>query len=154
LYNFWRNFEALPRFMSHLESVKVTDPTHSHWVAKGPAGTRLEWDAEITGDIPNKMISWRSLPPADVDHSGSVTFEPARGNRGTVLRVEMIYRPMAGAMGARVARLFGQSPEKQVQIDLLHLKQLLETGEVATTEGQPAGRSRSTSLKFDEPTRA
>ncbi len=154
LYRFWHDFQNFPRFMRHLESVEITGEKRSHWVAKGPAGTRVEWDAEIISDHPNEVIAWRSLEGADVDNAGSVRFERAPGGRGTIVKVEFQYRPPAGKVGATVARLFGQAPEKQVKLELLHFKQLIETGEIARTEGQPAGRTRSTSLKHDEPVRA
>jgi uncharacterized membrane protein len=99
--------------------------------AKGPAGTRIEWDAEIINEHSNELIAWRSLPGSDVDHAGSVRFEPATGERGTTVKVEMRYEPPAGMLGATVARLLGQSPGKQVKIDLLRFKQLMETGEIA-----------------------
>jgi uncharacterized membrane protein len=150
LYNQWHNFQQLPRFMSHLISVEPLEGKRSHWVAKGPAGSRAEWDAEIIQDHPNELIAWRSLENADVDNAGSVRFERARGGRGTVVRVQLEYRLPAGRIGARVAQLFGEAPEKQIAVDLLRFKQMVETGEVARTEGQPAGRSRSTSRKYDD----
>ncbi len=154
VFSMWRNFERFPEFMSHLESVKVMDNKRSHWVAKGPARTKVEWDAEIVEERPNQMIAWGSLPEADVDNSGHVTFTPARGNRGTVVQVELFYRPPAGSLGRMVAKIFGESPEKQMAVDLMRFKQLIETGEIARTEGQPAGRSRSTSRKYDDFVRA
>lgn len=150
LYRFWRDFENLPRFMKHLESVEVVDQRLSHWVAKAPAGTSVEWDAEITDDQPNRRIAWRSLVDAAVQNRGFVEFEPATGQRGTVVRVEIQYRPPAGKLGALVAKLFGREPEQQVREDLRRFKRLMETGEVITTEGQPAGRSSSLSWKYDE----
>jgi uncharacterized membrane protein len=152
LYRFWRNFETLPRIMNHLISVLEFAPGRSHWVARGPGGLRLEWDAEITADRPNELIAWCSLEGADVDNAGCVRFEPARGGRGTVVRVEMDYQPPAGMIGATIARLFGESPDKQVAVDLHRLKQLMETGEIARTLGQPAGagRERGISKKYDE----
>ncbi len=134
VYQFWRNFENLPRFMSHLESVHVIDERRSHWVAKGPAGMRVEWDAEITEDRPNQSISWRSLEDADVENYGTVRFEPAPGKRGTVVRVELEYNPPAGALGAGIAKLFGEAPEQQVKGDLYRLKQVLEIGEVVHSD--------------------
>jgi uncharacterized membrane protein len=122
-------------------------------VAKGPGGTPVEWDAEIISDKPNDLISWHSLEGADVDNAGSVRFERAPGGRGTIVRVKMQYRPMAGKLGTAVATLFGQAPEKQVKVDLYRFKQVMETGEVARTEGQPAGRSSGTSRKFDDAVR-
>jgi uncharacterized membrane protein len=150
LYDFWHNFEALPLFMNHLESVKQNGDGHSHWVAKGPAGTQVEWDAEIIEDKPNEYIAWRSLEGADVDNTGSVRFERAPGGRGTIVRAEVDYHPPAGVLGATVAKLFGEDPEKQIHVDLHRFKQIMETGEIPTTEGQPAGRSRSTSRRFDD----
>ena len=134
VYLFWRELRNLPSFMSHLESVEITGDNRSHWVAKGPAGKIVEWDAEITADEPNQQIAWRSLEGSDVDHSGSVRFERARGGRGTLVRVEMRYSPPAGAIGANVAKLFRAEPGQQIEQDLRALKQVMETGEVAKSD--------------------
>jgi len=130
LYQFWRNFQNLPRFMSHLESVSVIDDRRSRWVAKGPAGSRVEWDAEIINDEPNALIAWRSLANADVDNAGSVRFVPGPGGRGTDVKVVIDYIPPAGRVGAAIAHLFGEEPSIQVRDDLQRFKQLMETGQV------------------------
>lgn len=145
LYTFWRNFENLPRIMDHLESVTNTgaDGKRSHWVAKAPAGTTVEWDAEVINDKPNEMIAWRSLENADVDNAGSVHFKEAAGGRGTEVKVSLKYDPPGGIVGATIAKLFGEEPSHQVEDDLRHLKQLMETGEIPTTEGQSSARSSS-----------
>ena len=142
LYRFWRDFENLPRFMTHLESVRVTDGKHSHWVAKGPAGKTVEWDAEVTAEREHERIAWRSLEGADVASTGSVSFTPATGGRGTEVRVEMTYQPPGGRLGVAAAKLFRQEPSQQVADDLWRLKQIMEAGEIASTEGQPAGGNR------------
>lgn len=134
LYQFWHDFENLPRFMNHLESVQVTGDGRSHWKAKAPAGTTVEWDAEIIDDQPNQRIAWRSLEGADVDNAGSVSFKPAPGGRGTEVRVEMRYNPPAGIIGATIAKLFGEAPEQQVYDDLRAFKQVIETGEVVQSD--------------------
>jgi uncharacterized membrane protein len=131
IYAFWRNFENLPKFMSHLLAVQVIDRQRSHWKARGPAGSDVEWDAEIIHEEPNALIGWRSIEGAEVDHAGSVHFRPATGGRGTELKVILRYDPPAGKLGAAVAKLFGKDPGHEVQEDLRKLKQLLETGEVA-----------------------
>ena len=130
IYRFWRNFENLPRFMDHLEAVHVLDEQRSHWVAKGPAGTRVEWDAEIHNEIPGELIAWRSLPGAQVDHAGSVHFAPVGGD-ATEVRVVLRYDPPAGKVGAAVARLFGEEPSHQVAEDLRRFKQVMEAVEPA-----------------------
>ncbi len=139
-YDYWRDLERLPRFMHHLVSVQRLDERRSHWRAKGPAGTSVEWDAEITEDIPGQRLAWRSVEGADIDNQGVVDFRPGPGGRGTVLQVSMRYQPPAGAVGAAAAKLFGEEPSQQIEDDLRRFKQLLETGEIATTSGQPAGR--------------
>lgn len=154
LYRFWRNFENLPRFMGHLESVHVLDEKRSHWVVKAPAGTSVAWDAEIVEDRPDHLIRWRSLEGADVDNAGWVTFQRATGNRGTVVTVDLEYKPPGGVFGATVAKMLGQAPEKQVPVDLMRLRQVIETGVIQSTEGQSAGRAKSTSRKFDDFVRA
>src|SRR5690348_5742754 len=93
LFRFWRNFEQLPTFMDHLVAVRQLDQRRSHWVAKAPAGRQVEWDAEIINEIPNELIGWRTLDGADVISAGSVRFVPARGGRGTRVRVRLQYEP-------------------------------------------------------------
>lgn len=139
LYRFWRNLENLPRFMEHLESVRVTGD-RSHWVAKGPAGRRVEWDAEIINEVGNQVIGWRSLPGSSVASAGSVNFDNAGPDRGTRVTVHLQYDPPAGKLGALFAKLFGEEPSQQVHEDLRRLKRLLEAGEVPTIEGQSSGR--------------
>jgi uncharacterized membrane protein len=139
-YRFWRDLENFPRFMRHVEDVKVLDERRSHWTVMGPAGRRVEWDAEIVEDVPGERIAWKAGPRASVPNAGVVRFEPAPGGRGTILRLRMHYRPPAGEIGSMVAHLFGEAPELQARHDLRRFKQMLETGEVATTAGQPSGR--------------
>jgi uncharacterized membrane protein len=143
VYRFWRRFENLPRFMKHLESVTTTGEGRSHWVARAPAGTTVQWDAEIYNEKEGELIAWRSLDGADVDNAGSVRFEPAEGGQGTTVRVTLRYDPPGGALGATFARLFGENPEQQIEEDLRRFKQVMETGEVTTTEGQSSGRAAS-----------
>jgi len=138
-YSYWRNVESFPNFMKHVESVRVIDDRHSHWRAKGPAGTHVEWDAEITEDKPERMIAWQSVPGSQVQNRGMVRFEPAPGGKGTVIEVEMEYRPPAGTAGAAVAMLFGEEPSQQIEGDLRRFKQIIETGEIPSTKGQPHG---------------
>ena len=150
LYRFWRDFQNLPRFMEHLESVRVLDDRRSRWTARAPAGKRVEWEAEITTDVPNERISWRSVGEADVPNFGTVRFLRAPGDRGAEVQVELRYDPPGGKLGAVVAKLFGEEPSLQVKSDLRRLKQVMETGEVVHSDAsfhrgmhpaQPSGAS-------------
>ena len=134
VYGFWRHFENLPQFVSHLESVQQTGDRQTHWKTRAPGGTSAEWDAEITADEPNRRISWRSLPGSAVENSGTVWFERATGDRGTLIRVELEYRPPFGKIGSVVAGLFRENPKQQMYDDLRAMKQVLEVGEKARSD--------------------
>ena len=137
---FWRNFGNLPLFMRHLVSVQQTDERRSHWVARAPAGRTVEWDAEIINEIPNQLIGWRTLENADVVSAGSVRFNQLSPDRGTEVHVRLQYDPPGGKAGATIAWLLGHDPASTIQEDVRRFKQLMETGEMATTEGQPRGQ--------------
>jgi uncharacterized membrane protein len=130
LYRFWRNLENLPQFMRHLESVEKVTDTISHWRAKGPAGSVVEWDAEIFNEIPNKLIAWRSLEGADVVSAGSVNFDAEPGGRSTRVTVHLQYSPPGGKVGAAIAKLFGADAQTEIREELRRFKQLVEAGDV------------------------
>ncbi len=130
LYAFWRDFENLPVFMRHLESVTNLDGGRSHWVTRGPGGAKVEWDAELVADVPGEMIAWQSLPGADVRNAGTVRFIPVPAGRGTEVHVELDYSPPAGSLGAVVAKLFRAEPGQQVRDDLKAFKSVMEAGEI------------------------
>lgn len=141
LYGFWRNFENLPKFMKHLQSISVLDERRSHWVTKAPLGQTVEWDAQIIQDLPNQLIAWASAEDAQIDNSGFVRFTPVGRDRGTEVKVVLEYAVPGGALTTAVAKLFGEAPEQQIGDELNRFKQLMETGEIATTEGQSSGRA-------------
>ncbi len=145
-YRYWRDIEKLPAFLQHLRSVRVTGERRSHWIAKGPVGKDISWDAEITEDIPNERIVWRSLEGSEIRNSGSVQFQPARRGENTIVRVRMNYELPTRAGRILAGKLLGRDPGLRIRKDLLRFKQILETGEIATTEGQPAGRPSSTTM--------
>jgi uncharacterized membrane protein len=134
VYRFWRDFDNLPRFMNHLEAVRITGERTSHWRAKAPIGMTVEWDAEIIEDRPNELIVWQSLERADVENSGSVRFAPAPGNRGTEIVLEMHFHPPGGVIGAKLAKIFDEVPKTQMRNDLRRFKQVMETGEVVHSD--------------------
>jgi uncharacterized membrane protein len=141
IYRFWRKLGNLPRFMKHLESVRTIDDKRSHWVAKAPGGTRIEWEAEIYNEKENELIAWRSLQNADVNNAGSVHFIPLPDGQGTEVRVVINYEPPAGRVGAAIAKLLGEDPAREVEEDLLRFKQLMEAGEVHTVTAQDSSRA-------------
>jgi uncharacterized membrane protein len=145
LFRFWRNFENLPRVMSHLESVTVVDASRSHWVARAPAGRTVDWDAVIHAETTNELIAWRSTEGSQIPNAGSVRFRAAPGGRGTEVTVSLEYSPPLGQVGALLATMFGEEPGIQVREDLRRFKALMEAGEAPTTGGQPSGREHARS---------
>jgi uncharacterized membrane protein len=157
LYDYWRNLTNLPSFMSHLRSVTARDEAGivTHWVANAPLNNTVEWDAKIiidqrspaspvvkrqgTGDEPHHSLAWISLDNADIENCGMVSFRRATGDRGTIVKVVLEYQPPGGKLGDAIAQLFGESPQQQIGDELNRFKQLMETGEIATNQGQPQG---------------
>jgi len=133
VYRFWRDFQNLPRFMAHLESVRMQGENWV-WRAKAPAGLSIEWQAEVTLDRPNEAIAWRSLEGTSVPNRGVVRFKPRSNGRGTELVVELKYDPPGGNVAAAIAKLFGEEPSQQIKSDLRRLKQVLETGDVVHSD--------------------
>jgi uncharacterized membrane protein len=139
LYAFWRRLENLPRFMKHLDEVIDVGGGCSHWVGKSPLGFRVEWDAEIIEEREGQLLSWRSLPGSRIRNAGTVLFEGATGGRGTVVRVSLELLAAGNVLGQAVGKVLAPITEQQVREDLRRFKQLMETGEIPTTEGQPTG---------------
>ncbi|MFL6126072.1 SRPBCC family protein [Actinophytocola sp.] len=140
VYEYWRRLENLPAFMAHVESIRVTGDRTSHWHASAPFGQDVEWDAEITEEVPGERIAWRSTGEADVPNTGTVRFTTAPDGVGTEVHVAMSYDIPGGKLGKAVARYFGEEPHQQLDDDLRRFKQVLETGEVVRSDGAPWGK--------------
>ena len=132
VFGYFRNFANLPTFMENVVSIDVRDEKLSHWVVKAPAGQTVEWDARVTDEQVDRHIAWASEPGASVANSGRIEFRNA-GRRGTVVSLTILYDPPAGIIGKVIAKLFQREPAIQARRDLNRFKQLMETGEVATS---------------------
>jgi uncharacterized membrane protein len=129
VFRFWSNVANFPRFMAHLREVRDLDNGRSHWVAEGPAGVPVSWDAVITRSEPNTVLAWRSEPGATVANAGTIRFESVEG--GTRVDIKLSYNPPAGALGHVVAKLFGADPKSELDDDLVRLKSLIEYGKAS-----------------------
>ena len=132
LYARWRDLAHLPELMAHVESVTPLGEKRSRWMARGPGGTRIAWEAEVTADEPGRLIAWRSVEGSDVENAGSVRFSEAPGGRGTEVKVLLSYELPAGRLGEAAVSWLGESGDQEVREDLRRFKQKMETGEVAT----------------------
>jgi uncharacterized membrane protein len=140
VYAYWRRLDHLPDFMAHVEDVQLVSETRSHWKVSAPFGRTVEWDAEVTEDVPGQSLGWRSLEGADVTNAGVVHFTPAPRGQGTEVRVTIVYDVPAGKLGEALARWAGEDPHQQLDDDLRRFKQVMETGEVVRSEGAPWGK--------------
>jgi uncharacterized membrane protein len=151
VYRFYRDFDNLPRFMKHLESVTPLGGGRSRWVMRLPAGKVIEWDAQIVEEREYELIRWRSLEGADIQHHGQVRFEKAPGDRGTEVHVMWKYQPPGAGLGAIIGKLAQIYTSTTLKEELYRMKQILEAGEIATTEGQPSGREELAPAELASP---
>ena len=146
VYSLWSNFDYFPQFMSNVLEVRRGEGNMSHWKVRGPAGTTVEWDAEITRMEPNEMIAWKSTENATVPNAGYVIFEPNEQG-GTEVTVRLSYNPPAGAIGHAIAKVFGADPKSEMDQDLMRMKSMIETGSIPhdaakkIDESTPAGET-------------
>jgi uncharacterized membrane protein len=150
VYEYWRDLGRLPSFMVHLQSVEVREDGTSHWVASGPAGRTVSWDAEVVADLPGHSIAWQSRPGSGIRNRGRVEFSPAPADQGTEVRVHLEFSSPANAVGNLFARILGEHPSIQVADDLRRFKQVMETGEVMRSDAAPAG-PRTVNLATQRP---
>lgn len=132
LFAYWRDFGNLATFMENVVAVDTLEATRSHWTVRAPAGKTVEWTARVTDEAQDRFIAWTSEDDADVANSGRVDFKDA-GPRGTVVTATIAYDPPGGIVGKVIAKLFQREPAIQARRDLRRFKQLMETGEIATS---------------------
>ncbi|QKT03554.1 SRPBCC family protein [Ectothiorhodospiraceae bacterium 2226] len=142
VYGYWRDVENFPRFLSHIRKVRALSNTRSHWITETPTGrTGPQWDSEIIEDVPNQRIVWRSLEGGGLYNTGSVSFRPAPGHRGTEVLLELEYRPPRGTV--TLSKLMVPLSERVLAEDLRRFKRMVELGKLPTTQGQPVGREQA-----------
>ncbi|ODN68487.1 SRPBCC family protein [Methylobrevis pamukkalensis] len=137
VYDAWRDFAGLPRFLENVEKIDVLDPQRARWTVAAPAGTTVDFVSIITEDRPGEVIAWMSEAGSDIRNSGRVVFRDAPGGRGTEVDATIAYDPPAGRIGQLVAKVFQHEPAIQTRRDLKRFKQWMETGEVAVASSHP-----------------
>ena len=141
LYELWRDVEAAPLWQEYVVSVEKKTDTLSHWVFGDPhvaSGTRVEYDSEIVADEPGKRLAWKSVDPK-FEEAGEVTFEPTANGRGTLVTLRETMKVPGGSVGNIFAAMTKRSPKQIIIEDLRHFKELAESGEIPSVEGQPNG---------------
>ena len=142
LYQRWRDPGTLPQVMTGFATVRASGDGRTHWKVEGPLGRRYEWDAETVDDLPGEGIGWRSLTGGAIPNEGSIRLRPATGGRGTVVTLRLRFDPPGGALGDAAVKILGTTPlDLAADGALRRFKSLVETGEIPTTERQPAARA-------------
>ncbi|HEX3741759.1 MAG TPA: hypothetical protein VHV29_18825 [Terriglobales bacterium] len=101
-------------------------------------GAEFSSRVELTDEKPEDFIAWSSDDQM-IEHRGVVRFKQAPGDRGTEISIALEYKSPTGPISNALAALAGLHPEQLVREGLRQIKQLMETGEIPTTEGQPVG---------------
>jgi uncharacterized membrane protein len=148
LYRFWRNVENAPLYMPYIDSVHITGEKTSHWRARIPAASPMEWDSEITEEVKNRLIAWHTTDKALTGNAGRVRFEPSSNGKETRVTLELDYYQFKGPLMTMLGKTFGYLPEQQVREDLRRFKELMETGEIPTIRQQPTGEGKKESLQI------
>ena len=138
VYAEWRKLEEMPRYFPIVQEVHEIDRQRSRWRLQ-VGGRSMEWERELTEDRPHERMAWRSVADAPVRESGWVRMRKAPDERGTIVELSLqIAAPGAGAI-LPLLTPFGIHPEQIAREGLRRFKQWVETGEIATIEGQPHG---------------
>jgi uncharacterized membrane protein len=146
VFSFWTRQEEFPRFMSNVREVRKAGENRYHWTVAGPLGVSVEWEAEITKQIPNKLLSWESLPGSAIEQTGIIHFTPTTEG-DTCVDINMSYNPPAGAIGHLLAMLFGADPKSEMDADLMRMKSFIETGHIPHDAAQKEPLARSASVQ-------
>lgn len=126
VYEFWRNFENLPLFMKHLESVNSLNDNIAVWEAKIPGGIgKVRWKSEIVKERPYEMIGWHSLSGSSIENSGKVEFKDA-SDHATEVHVVISYHAPGGIPGEGAARLINPVFEDMLREDIINFKWYIE----------------------------
>jgi uncharacterized membrane protein len=152
LYDFCRNVEHVPRYITSIESVRKINENWSHWTATSPTGQRIEWDIEITQDQPGQLIGWQVHNNTMIGNSGLISFREAPRQLGTITSLEVDFVGHKSLQNTLEIPLIGKVTglvlESWVLETLRRLKALMETGEVPTLTGQPTGRPVKQAFKL------
>ncbi len=141
LYRQWRDLASIPLWQEHVISCTRIDDSTSHWVMgnpEDPDGKRIEFDSQITEDLPGKKLAWQSITEG-VEQSGSVTFTSHYAGRGTTVLLQQVVKVPGGRLGNAAASAAARGPKQTVIENLRHFKEMTEAGEIPSVKGQPHG---------------
>lgn len=143
LLELWRAPDTLPRIFSHFATIAIIDQDTAEWQVEGPLGAQYRWQTRGSVDSLGQL-DWFSLDGADVPNTGQLRFRPAPADRGTEVSLDVRFDPPGGFVGEGMSKLFHIVPREIVLKALYKFRALALTGEIPTTDPQPAGRNGGT----------
>jgi uncharacterized membrane protein len=135
IFSFWRDFNNWPLFMDGMDRIRSADSTSARWTGEGGS---IEGGSIIIQEQPGRLLRWRSRVEND-EYEAAIDLRPASGNRGTEVHFHLVDRKPQTAMSQILRSTAGDSMEQWGRESLRAMKQLMEAGEVPTTDGQPHG---------------
>ncbi|NJK94620.1 MAG: DUF2892 domain-containing protein [Bacteroidales bacterium] len=135
VYNFWRRLENLPLIMKHIKNVEKVTEGKYYWEAEFNNRT-FKWNAEVIEDMPNERISWTTTDASDIRNTGTVEFYDAPRNKGTVMRVTMVYTPERTRVGKMIARFLDPFFSQMIKDDLKRFKHMMESDDITADKSK------------------
>lgn len=143
LYEYWRDPAKLALIMGHVADIGPAGPKATRWTLKIP-GRPVSWRSEYADERPGELLRWHAGEGEPVESDGVIRFEPAPGDRGTVVRLNFHIAPRGGRAARAAMRALRPVPEVLAARALRRFKSLVETGELPTLEKNPSGRQGPT----------
>jgi uncharacterized membrane protein len=137
LHSIYESPAALAMIMAHFARVADRGNGQTHWTMDAPLGRTLEWDSQIVENQPGQMLSWRSMPGAELPNEGEVYFKAGPEDRGTEVKLHFRFDPPGGVIGDATMKLFHVVPQLMISKALRRFKSLAETGEIPTSNINP-----------------
>ena len=140
VYALFSQPETLPIWQEGVLSVTQTGEKTLHFVMQDPTTAKqTEFDSEIVEAVPGKKHVSRVVSGPFAGTTDTLLLEEDPAGRGTRAVMISDYQMPGGAISSAIASALSRGPEQIVIENLRHLKELLEAGEIPSTEGQPAG---------------
>jgi uncharacterized membrane protein len=137
VFEFYRNFKNLPRFLGDVMAIDETGPSTSRWTIQGPLGIRVHWTIRVTEERTNELIRYETVSPG-LKTYWEIHFAP--GSVAGETSVREVMRAPLGRLGRAALAVIGKFPAEETASNLHRLKELLETGRVTDTSYAVAGK--------------
>ncbi len=128
VYSYWRNLSNIPASINHMMDVEMIDENLSKWRSNALGNLiPINWKAEIVKDEPGHLIGWRAVKGSMLPHVGRVEFDQTPDGSGTILKIVLSFRPVAGGLGVVVSRMMTPVFEEILKKEIKTFKHKIES---------------------------